>query len=133
MRKVIGVAVAVMIFGAGSAMGAYSWASSGPSTGNPCKPKGTNHDDYLVGTSGDDHICGGNGKDTIIGLGGDDRLAGNHDSDTINAGTGDDYVIPGKGVDTVNCGGGWDTVQVNFRPAGETYTNCEVFFDPAPH
>jgi Ca2+-binding RTX toxin-like protein len=115
-------------------------ANGGPSTGNPCTVNshdgtrsvliGTNAKDTLTGTDGDDAICGANNGDTIYGLDGNDWLNGNHGNDTIYGGAGDDLIIPGKGQDTVDCGDGTDTVRTNF-PASGTYTDCEIFLDPA--
>jgi Ca2+-binding RTX toxin-like protein len=115
-------------------------AMAGPSTGNPCTVNthdgtrsalyGTNAKNTLTGTEGADAICGANNGDTIYGLGGNDWLNGNHGNDTIYGGAGDDKIIPGKGQDTVDCGDGTDTVKTNF-PASGTYTDCEVFVDPA--
>jgi Ca2+-binding RTX toxin-like protein len=133
------VGPAVLAIGVSMAL-PLATATAGPSTGNPCTVNthdgtrsaliGTNAKDTLTGTDGPDAICGANNGDTIYGLGGNDWLNGNHGNDTIYGGEGDDKIIPGKGQDTVDCGDGNDVVKTNF-PAAGTYTDCEVFIDPA--
>jgi len=53
---------------------------------------GTNGNDLIVGFEGNDVINGGNGKDCIIGNEGNDILHGGNDKDVIVGGEGDDRI-----------------------------------------
>ncbi|MBB6564111.1 Ca2+-binding RTX toxin-like protein, partial [Acidovorax soli] len=63
--------------------------------------QGSNSNDTLTGSAGDDVIDGGGGNDTIYGRGGNDSLSG---------GTGEDYLDGEGGNDTLNGGAGNDTL-----------------------
>lgn len=117
--------VILIVFAIGASL-----ATAGPSTGNPCKPGFTNGSGVIVGTAGNDKLCGGNAKDYIEGKAGNDVLAGNHGNDQIYGGSGDDRIWPGKGQDFVDCGSGRDVVFTNFVANG-VHLECEVFIDPA--
>lgn len=45
---------------------------------------------FLVGTPGDDVLCGGKANDILTGAGGNDSLNGGVGRDTLNGGTGND-------------------------------------------
>jgi Ca2+-binding RTX toxin-like protein len=69
---------------------------------------GTDGDDTLDGTSGDDVIVGLDGNDTIDGMGGNDAICGNDGNDTIEQGSspdGADAIFGGPGTDTVDYSG----------------------------
>lgn len=57
---------------------------------------GTDRDDRLVGTAGDDVIVGGRGADRIAGRGGDDVICGGRRSDLLVGGAGDDHLLGGR-------------------------------------
>ena len=71
---------------------------------------GTDGDDLLTGTEGNDTLRGGAGDDTLNGLGGNDALSGGLQDDTINGGTGNDLIHGGYGEDLVLGGAGNDHV-----------------------
>lgn len=50
---------------------------------------------YIVGTSWDDRLLGGNGPDLIEGLGGHDAISGAYGDDLIYGGPGDDLIYGG--------------------------------------
>lgn len=102
---------------------------------------GTNNDDTLTGSSGDDVMTGksgddtlyggdgsdilnaGNDDDTLYGEGGDDKLDGGAGNDTLYGGDGNDQLVGaggddllegGEGNDVLNGGGGSDTFTFNF-------------------
>src|SRR5262245_7552274 len=78
---------------------------------------GTNGDDKLFGTAGNDIIIGldgndllsggvgndillaGNGDDTLLGGSGNDILSGDNGDDTLDGGAGNDTILGGNGVD----------------------------------
>ncbi|NNE11440.1 MAG: hypothetical protein HKN41_04260 [Ilumatobacter sp.] len=81
---------------------------------------GTDGDDELVGTNGNDLIVGLEGDDEIDGRGGDDVIIGCNGEDDIDGGSGDDFIFgdnpifgdleaPG-GDDEIHAGSGNDTV-----------------------
>jgi hypothetical protein len=88
----------------------------------PCI-RGTGGRNTLVGTRGDDALCGRGGNDTLRGLGGKDRLVGGTGNDTLRGHGGRDKFLGGGGRDTiyardgirelVSGGGGFDRAQVN--------------------
>ena len=68
----------------------------------PPKPIiGTNKDDILNGTPGNDLIQGLNGQDCIHGLEGDDTLEGGNGKDILYGGTGNDSLSGGNGADVL--------------------------------
>ena len=75
-----------------------------------CTVIGTNGNDYLEGTSGDDVICGLDGYDSIDGKDGNDILYGGDGPDIIHGGQGDDTIYGGPGEDNLYGGQGDDTI-----------------------
>jgi Ca2+-binding RTX toxin-like protein len=78
---------------------------------------GSAGNDTLIGGGGDDTLNGGDGNDILIGGAGDDRVTGGKGTDTAFLGAGNDTFIwnPGEGSDVVNGGAGFDTL--DFRGA----------------
>ena len=74
------------------------------------KPKATNGDDVLVGTSKNDNISGKKGNDQISGLAGNDKLKGDQGNDLLDGGSGNDRLYGGKGDDTLLGGAGNDVL-----------------------
>jgi Ca2+-binding RTX toxin-like protein len=69
---------------------------------------GSNFNDTLIGTSGDDSLNGGAGNDTLRGLGGDDFLVGGAGNDTVviaNNGGFDIFADYTAGSDTIDLTG----------------------------
>lgn len=80
---------------------------------------GTENDDVLVGTSGNDGIDAGAGNDTVYGNTGDDfilagsgvdSVTGDAGADTITGGSEIDYLYGGEGDDAINGDAGNDTL-----------------------
>lgn len=71
----------------------------------PCTVTGSG---TIVGTEGDDVICGSPGDDRIVGMGGNDVIYAGAGNDQIDAGSGDDIVFGEKGHDTISGGDGND-------------------------
>jgi hypothetical protein len=106
-----------------------------------CTIRGDGRSNHLVGTEGDDVICGGGGDDRIEGLGGRDVIRGGPGNDTIDGGDGDDFLDGGPsrfgehdphGHDYLSCGSGYDA----FASRGEgevAAADCEqpLFSFPA--
>jgi serralysin len=65
---------------------------------------GSDHSDYMVGTSAANVLTGGAGNDFLFGMSGDDLLTG---------GTGVDRLVGGDGVDTITYAGSAAGVEVN--------------------
>ncbi len=61
---------------------------------------GTQFDDYLAGSLGDDSFSGQAGDDALLGNGGDDLLEGGADDDYLIGGGGDDALDGGSDIDT---------------------------------
>lgn len=89
----------------------------GPGDRGLCDPLRVTAEDkeILVGTDGNDRICGfggadtlrgGSGNDTLLGSTGDDVLSGGNGNDTLKGGGGDDSLKGGSGNDTLKGGGG---------------------------
>ncbi|MGQ7793183.1 M10 family metallopeptidase C-terminal domain-containing protein [Faunimonas sp. B44] len=72
---------------------------------------GSSGDNVLSGHTGNDTIYGGIGNDTLNGGDGNDLLYGGFGTDTVNGGAGDDviYVLDGEFGDDVDGGAGTDT------------------------
>jgi Ca2+-binding RTX toxin-like protein len=65
----------------------------------------------ILGTNGDDNITGTNGNDVILGLDGRDNINGGNGNDIICAGAGDDIIKGSNGNDTLVGGDGADTLE----------------------
>ncbi|MDY8109258.1 ExeM/NucH family extracellular endonuclease [Fulvimarina sp. 2208YS6-2-32] len=68
--------------------------------------KGSNGNDILFGTSGDDDQSGGRGDDILVGGDGDDRLLGGSGDDILFGDGGDDTLDGGSGNDVLFAGTG---------------------------
>ena len=73
----------------------------------PCTVSGAG---AIVGTEGDDVICGSPGNDFIDGGGGNDVIYAGDGHDSIAAGGGNDIVFAGFGFDRISGGEGNDTM-----------------------
>lgn len=80
---------------------------------------GTKGDDVIVGLLGDDRINGGGGKDVICGADGNDRLFGGKGKDTLHGDAGNDRLDGGPGFDKLLGGPGRDTCV-----RGESLSSC---------
>jgi len=124
----------------------YDWkvsvATVNTCNGYPVTISGTNSNEDLVGTSGDDVIhafgngagtfdtisgmggndviCGGDGQDNILGGDGDDKIYSENDNDIVSGNDGNDSIDGGNGSDTINGGNGNDSCK-----NGETVSFCE--------
>lgn len=73
---------------------------------------GTNGNDTLIGSAGDNALRGLNGDDRLTGGAGNDTLSGGNGTDTLIGGAGDDlYYTDGQDTLTEFANGGIDTVQ----------------------
>lgn len=70
---------------------------------------GSNANELILGTAGDDSIDGKNGFDCIVGGDGNDQLSGGNDDDVLIGGNGDDALDGGPKKDTDVCYGGAGT------------------------
>lgn len=81
----------------------------------------------IVGTSGPDHLSGGNAPDKILAKGGNDTLGGNHSFDVLRGGPGNDRLWGGKGPDAFICGPGHDIIHNNKATGRDRIdASCEV-------
>ncbi|TMV02604.1 hypothetical protein FGK63_20465 [Ruegeria sediminis] len=71
----------------------------------------TEHDDVLVGDSGNNTLAGQAGEDYILGGAGNDNLSGNDGDDEILGGTGQDTLHGGNGDDVLRGGDGDDDLR----------------------
>lgn len=71
---------------------------------------GTNGDDVIEGTSGNDIIIAMGGDDIINGKGGNDVICAGPGNDTVDGGDGFDLIIGGSGDDAISAGDGHDLV-----------------------
>ena len=60
---------------------------------------GTNGNDVLRGTDGEDNLVGLGGKDALLGKGGSDNLVGGPGNDFVDTGKGSDNAVLGEGND----------------------------------
>jgi Ca2+-binding RTX toxin-like protein len=70
--------------------------------------RGTNRNDRLNGTAGDDRIRGDRGNDTLNGGGGNDVVLGEKGNDVLNGGAGNDRLKGSYGDDMLTGGAGRD-------------------------
>ena len=81
---------------------------------------GTNGNDVLEGTCGNDTINSGNGDDCVDGGTGNDSLNGGAGNDTLDGGSGSDQVNGGVGNDTLI----YNVVENMASGARDVYTGC---------
>lgn len=67
---------------------------------------GSNANELILGTTGDDTIDGKNGLDCIVGGDGNDQMNGGNDDDVLVGGNGDDGLDGGPKKDNDICYGG---------------------------
>jgi Ca2+-binding RTX toxin-like protein len=111
------VGIALLNSGSSNAIGglcngrpaSHTWLDASGQYG-PALVDGTDDDDDIIGSDGDDTIDAGDGDDVVCGAAGDDSIAGGDGADAIRGDTGDDDLDGGAGRDTVVGDGGNDTV-----------------------
>ncbi len=74
---------------------------------------GGNGNDTIDGGAGNDVICGGNGQDVIRGGAGNDTIVGDNDNDKLYGEAGDDTISAGNGDDLLDGGAGNDALKAN--------------------
>ena len=94
---------------------------------------GTDFNDELLGSHGNDSVSGGAGSDilwgdqlpvgnnswqhdTLDGGAGNDWIYSSHGKNTIRGGAGNDHIWGHFGHGTIDCGTGWDVVHVKRHP-----------------
>lgn len=94
---------------------------------------GTDQNDLILGSSGNDDIRGGRGDDCIVAGGGDDTVRGNQGADVILGGAGiddlrgnldNDYIYGEAGDDDLDGGVGTDVCTGG--PGTDTFSRCET-------
>ena len=89
---------------------AASTATAHTCEGLPATIVGTDGNDTLRGTPGNDVIVALKGHDTIDGLGGNDIICAGSGADTISGGDGHDVLLGNGGRDTITGDGGNDVL-----------------------
>ena len=84
---------------------------------------GTQANDLILGSAGDDKLRGQGGNDCIVGGAGNDTLSGGNGNDIIIGGTGDDDLDGGQNDDYLHGGDGTDTC--NIKHGSNTTNDCE--------
>ncbi len=77
------------------------------------KIHGTDKNDLIFGSFGDDTVFANDGNDVVFGLFGDDKIDGGLGDDKVVGGWGRDIVLGGDGEDSVHGGAGHDIVAGN--------------------
>lgn len=72
---------------------------------------GTNGNDLIFGFEGNDQIDGGNGNDCIVVLDGNTKIKGGNGNDIIIAGNGNNKIDGGNGDDQITVGNGKNIVE----------------------
>ena len=75
----------------------------------PCRDRGPDDGNVIVGTSGADVLQGTSGRDIICGAGGDDAISARGGNDLVVGNGGDDTIGGGRGKDNLSGNGGDDT------------------------
>jgi Ca2+-binding RTX toxin-like protein len=115
------VGVALLNGGSSDAIGglcngfpaSHTWLDASGQYG-PALLDGTDGDDVILGSDGDDTIDAGDGLDYVCGGPGDDDIFGGDGGDVLRGDTGDDDVSGGTGSDTLFGDGGNDTIAGGF-------------------
>src|ERR1041385_8872899 len=107
------VGIALLNGGSSNAIGglcngrpaSHTWLDASGQYG-PALIDGTDDDDDIIGSDGDDTIDAGRGDDGSCGAAGDDSISGGEGADAIRGDTGDDDLDGGPDNDTVVGDGG---------------------------
>jgi Tol biopolymer transport system component len=76
-----------------------------------CTVRGTGGDDAaLVGTDGNDVVCGLAGNDSIVGGAGTDLILGGKGNDSVDGQDGNDMIVGDQGDDVLDGGPGYDVL-----------------------
>ncbi|HVE91182.1 MAG TPA: hypothetical protein VNE62_02625 [Actinomycetota bacterium] len=81
----------------------------------------------IVGTAGNDVICGSRFADAIDGRGGNDVIFAGGGADAVNGGSGNDLIFGGAGADALRGGLGFDVIDGGSQSdacSGESKVNC---------
>lgn len=91
------------LFGAAVLVATLPVIAQGGASGErkPCTIVGTPAAESLLGTSGNDVICGRGGADTIFAGSGNDIVRGGRGADRLQGGSGSDVVQGGPGRDLI--------------------------------
>ena len=111
------VGLALLNGGASNAIGglcngfpaSHTWLDASGQYG-PALIDGTDDQDVIIGSDGDDTIDAHDGDDFVCGAAGDDSIAAGDGDDAVRGDTGDDDLDGGLGVDTIVGDGGNDTL-----------------------
>jgi hypothetical protein len=79
-------------------------------SGGSAKVKGSGGADRITARDGDDHVCARSGDDVIRGGSGEDSVRGQRGGDRITGGKGDDVLRGGFGADVIAGGPGADRI-----------------------
>ncbi len=79
--------------------------------GNDCL-HGRQGNDLLLGGKGNDHLYGGKGNDVLLGEEGNDHLIGGRGNDTLFGGQGNDLLVSRSGSDFLDGGTGKDSARI---------------------
>lgn len=101
---------------------------------------GTDGNDVLTGTAGDDHIAGGSGDDVLEGLGGNDELIGGPGNDVLHGGAGNDRIEfdPDDSPGSVTGGTGHDVLvgfgvsSLDFDLGAAGFEGAELYYSRRP-
>ena len=88
---------------------------------------GCSDDDTLNGNAGNDGIAGGPGDDKLHGNEGNDYLQGDSGSDSVYGNEGNDILIGNEGRDRFFCGSGNDKILDFDYPLDVKLNDCEEF------
>lgn len=108
---VIGIVIAVTFFSISISID-QSFAETPTCDGHEATRVGTEENDKIVGTHGDDVIVGLGGNDKIYGRGGNDIICGGEGNDKIYGNSGNDILIGSAGSDKIFGGHGVDICDV---------------------
>ncbi len=89
---------------------------------------GTNNNDLILGSPGNDVIRGNRGGDCILGGGGNDTLYGDQGNDVLIGGPDDDVLYGDQGGDVLIGGGGYDICDGGRGGGADSFDSCEEIY-----
>ena len=128
------IAVSILIFSV--MFVTESFADTPQCNGHDATQVGTNGNDIIRGSFGDDVIVSLGGNDIVYGMNGNDIICGGDGNDRLYGNSGNDILIGQEGFDRINGGKGLDTCDSTYERSSSSHfdddSDCEIPYEETP-
>jgi hypothetical protein len=134
-RQAVVIVVSILIFSV--IYVTESFAQTPQCNGRDATHVGTNDNDIIRGSFGDDIIVSLGGNDIVYGMSGNDVICGGDGNDKLYGNPGNDILIGQEGFDRVNGGKGIDTCDSTDEHSSSHHSDdegndCEIQYEETP-